>query len=129
RFRRYFGKVLRRRRDAVVAALAFLKFALAEIGIVGRVHLGDDRSNADLTLELEIVAGRLSGQLDRNRQLGAGTLRGAGQGLAVDREIDDEAVLAIGAFGDGVADIEGSRGESLALPGLLQDHFGIATHQ
>ena len=49
--------------------------------------------------------------------------------LAVDREIDDEAVLAVGTFGDGIADVERGCGDGLALPRLLQDHVGVAVHQ
>ncbi len=46
-----------------------------------------------------------------------------------DGEIGDEAVLAVGALRDGVADVEGSCDDVLALPGFLQDDVGIAVHQ
>ena len=60
-------------------------------------------------LEFEGVAGRLAQQFHGDRQFVAEALRGAGQGLAVDREVGDEAVLAVGAFLGRIADVEHRR--------------------
>ena len=98
RFRRHFGKILRRGGDAVIGGLVVLKFLFAEVGIVGRGHFRHGLADADLALEFESFAGRLSHQLHRDRQFVAEALGGAGQGLAVDREIGDEAILAVGAL-------------------------------
>ena len=49
--------------------------------------------------------------------------------LAVDGEIGDKAVLAVGTLRGGVADVERGRGDVLALPGFLQDDVGVAVHQ
>jgi hypothetical protein len=129
RLRRNLGKILRRRRNAVVAGLVVQKFLLAEIGIVGRGHFSDILANGDLAAEFERVAGRLAGQLDGDRQLVTEALRGAGQVLTADGEIGDKAILAVGTFCGGVADVEGRRGDVLALPGFLQDDVGVAVHQ
>ena len=61
--------------------------------------------------------------------LAAEGLRGAGHGLTVDSEIGDEAVLAVGAFLGGIADVEHRRGDGLALPVFLEDDVGVAVHQ
>ena len=129
RFRRNLGKILRRRGDAVVAGLVVQKFLLAEIGIVRRGHFGHGLADRDLAAEFERVAGRLAQQFDGDRQLVADALRGAGQVLAADGEVGDEAVLAVGALRGGVADVEHGRGDVLALPGFLQHDVGVAVHQ
>jgi hypothetical protein len=49
--------------------------------------------------------------------------------LAVDREVGDEAVLAIGAFRGRVANVQHGRGDGLALAGFLEDGIGVAVHQ
>ena len=86
-------------------------------------------ANGDLAAEFERVAGWLARQLDGDRQLVTEALRGAGQVLTADGEIGDKAVLAVGTLRGGVADVEGRRGDVLALPGFLQDDVGVAVHQ
>ena len=129
RFRRDFGKILWRRGDAVVAGLVVVEFLFTEIGIIGRGHLGHGLADADLTLEFDRISGRLAHEFYRNGQFVAEALRGAGQGLTVDRKVGDEAILTIGAFLGRVTNIEHRGGDGLALAGFLEDDVGIAVHQ
>jgi hypothetical protein len=128
-FRRDFGEILRGQRDAVITRLAVAKFAFAQIGVVGRCHLGGGLANADLALEFKRVAGLFAVQLDRDRQLVGFACRGAGQRIAVDGESCDEAILARRAAIGRVADIERHRCDGFAGARLFQDHVGIAVHQ
>src|SRR6185437_708280 len=113
---RDFGEILRRRIDAVIDRLAVLEFLFADIGILGREHLGHGLADGDLAAEIEGVAILLARDLDRDRLLFDEALRRPGQGLAADRKIDDEAVLALGILLGRVAEIERRRGDGLALP-------------